>query len=257
MPDLIISAVIGFVAGALSGLFGIGGGIITAPALRLIVGVPELIAVGTPLPVIIPTALTGALAYWRNGLVDVRLGVTVGLLGGVFSVFGAWVSHLLGGSTVLTITAVLILWTAVDMIRGAFHPRVAPVKAMSESDDHRWQWVLGLGAAAGLYSGILGLGGGLIVTPALIRFFGLGTKRAIGTSLVVVSVLAIPGAITHYALGHIDVGLALSLCIGVIPGALLGARLTMQTHEKTVRIAFAAMLLVTGVVLALGEMGVL
>jgi len=257
MPDLIMSAVIGFVAGALSGLFGIGGGIITGPALRLVMGVPELIAVGTPLPVIIPTALTGALAYWRNGLVDVRLGVTVGLLGGAVSVFGAWVSHLLGGSTVLTITAALILWTAADMIRGVLRPRAAPVRVLLDGDGRRWPWMLGLGAAAGLYSGVLGLGGGLIVTPALMRFFGLETKRAIGTSLVVVSVLAIPGMITHYALGHIDVGLALSLCVGVIPGALVGARLTMQTHEKTVRIAFAAMLLVTGVILALSEMGVL
>lgn len=257
MPaSLLAAAAIGLAAGFLSGQFGIGGGIITTPAIRLILGQPELIAVGTPLPVIIPTALAGAWAYWRKGLVDVRIGMLTGLLGGIFAVAGAFGSDVLGGTAVLVITAALILWTAVDMISGVLHPEKMVVDREVHLQRKRsWPWIIGLAAVAGLYSGLLGLGGGLIITPALTRFFGEDIKRAIGTSLAAVAVLAVPGTIAHYYLGHVDVGIALALIVGVVPGALLGARVTMRAKDRSVRIGFAALLLVAGVVLAATEIG--
>jgi len=259
MPvSLLVAAAIGLAAGFLSGQFGIGGGIITTPAIRLILGQPGLIAVGTPLPVIIPTALAGAWAYWRRGLVDVRVGLLTGLLGGVFAVVGALVSDVLGGTVVLVTTAALILWTAVDMIGGIIRPEKRVVdREVHLRRKRSWPWMIGLAAAAGLYSGLLGLGGGLIITPALTRFFGEDIKRAIGTSLAAVTVLAIPGTITHYYLGHVDVGIALALIVGVVPGALLGARLTIRAKDRNVRIGFAALLLVAGVALAATEIGLL
>lgn len=259
MPaSLLVAAAIGLAAGFLSGQFGIGGGLITTPAIRLILGQPELIAVGTPLPVVIPTALAGAWAYWRRGLADVRTGLLIGLLGGVFAIGGAFVSDVLGGTAVLVITAAVILWTAVEMIGGIIHPeRMVVDREMHLRRKHSWPWIIGLAAVAGLYSGLLGLGGGLIITPALTRFFGQDIKRAIGTSLVAVTVLAVPGTIAHYYLGHVDAGIALALIVGVVPGALLGARVTMHAEDRSVRIGFAALLLVTGTVLAATEIGLL
>lgn len=258
MPSWLLAAAIGLVAGYLSGQFGIGGGLITTPAIRLLLGRPELIAVGTPLPVIIPTALAGMIAYSRRGLVDARTGITVGLVGGVFAVAGARLTTLVGGRFLLLVTAALIMWMAIDTARLAIEPeRPEHERALAAGRTRSWLWLLGLAAAAGLYSGLLGLGGGFIVVPALVRYFGFPMKRAVGTSLVAITLLAIPGSIQHYLLGNVDLALAGSLMLGVIPGALLGARVTAMASERSVRIGFAVMLLIVGIVLALTEVGLL
>jgi len=248
---------IGLAAGLLSGLFGIGGGLVTTPAIRLLLGRPELIAVGTPLPVIIPTAVAGAIAYARRGLADVRTGAAVGLIGAPFAVLGARATTLVGGDVVLVVTGALICWTAADMLYLALRAeRPEPERLAHAERTRSWLWLAGLGVVTGLYSGFLGLGGGFIVVPALVRFFAFPAKRAMGTSLIVVSLLAVPGTIAHYLLGNVDMGLALLLAAGVVPGALLGARITALSGERAVRVGFAILLLVVGVLLVANELGV-
>jgi hypothetical protein len=254
---VLAAAVVGLVAGYLSGQFGVGGGIVTTPAIRLLLGYPELIAVGTPLPVVIPTAITGVFSYARKGLVDFRMGLGAGIAGGVFSVLGARAAAWAGGPAVLVVTAGLICWMAVDMALLALRPPRGEAGAAAHKRRLRSPvWIGLLGAMTGLYSGFLGVGGGFVVVPALVRYFGFDAKRAVGTSLVVVAVLAVPGSITHYLLGHVDLALAAGLAVGVVPGALLGARVTQVSQERTVRLGFAAMLLAVGGILAAAELGV-
>ncbi len=259
MPSpLPLTLVIGLAAGFFSGQFGIGGGLVTTPALRLLLGAPELIAVGTPLPVIIPTALAGAWSYFRRGLADVRLGVTMGVVGGAFAVAGALGASRVGGRIVLLVTAVLIGFLAIDMLRLALRPRhTGREVADGDTRSRSLAWVAALGAVAGLSSGFLGLGGGFVIVPALTRFFAFPVKRAIGTSLVAVSILAIPGSVSHFLLGNVDVALALVLALGVVPGAMLGSRVTAMAREKSVRVGFALMLLATGALLGITEAGLL
>lgn len=247
---------IGFVAGYLSGQFGIGGGIITAPAIRLLLGGSELVSIGTPLPVIIPTAITGITAYARRGLVDLRAGLTIGVAGAAFSVLGAWLTSILGGRVALMVMAALIVWMAADMLHLALRPEPpAHVAEAHSKRRHSWLWLGAIGIMTGLYSGFLGLGGGVVVVPALVRFLGFDAKRAVGTSLIAVLLLAVPGTITHYLLENIDVAIAVGLSLGVVPGAMLGARVTAGSRERTVRIAFAIMLLGVGGLLAANEVG--
>lgn len=247
------AVVIGAVSGVLSGAFGIGGGIVTTPAIRLILGAPALVAVGTPLPVILPGAVTGAWTYVRRGLADVQAGVAIGAVGAATSVIGALGSAAAGGSIVMLATAALIVYVAIDTLAWA---------ARNGSDEPRrlgdgrapFVRLAAVGVAAGLYSGFLGLGGGFVIVPLLTRWLGFGTKRAIGTSLVAVAALAVPGSITHYLLGHVDPVLAGALALGVVPGAAVGSRLTVLARERAVRYAFAAMLLCVAAWLAVGEL---
>lgn len=282
MQDVVASVVIGFSSGILSGAFGIGGGIITTPAIRLMLDAPALVAVGTPLPVILPTALTGAITYARSGIADIRAGVVCGLAGSFTAVAGAWATSLVGGDVVLIATAALILYAAADMAVQALRhrpptelpaeqtptsaiplaadadPALALDATSSVSASDRDEPVSGnqlarlamIGVVTGLYSGFLGLGGGFVLVPLLTRWLGFGVKRAIATSLVAVTILAIPGTITHALLGHIDWGIALALSLGVIPGAILGARITLGASDRVVRLAFATLLLVVGLWLA-------
>jgi hypothetical protein len=250
------AAGVGFVAGYLSGQFGIGGGMITTPAIRLVLGGSELIAVGTPLPVIIPTAITGVIEYGRRGLLDARVGLTLGAVGAAFTVLGAWLTSLVGGDVVLYLTAALIAWMAFDMAHLALRPEPPEhVTAAKAGRRDSWLWLGAIGAIAGVYSGFLGLGGGLVIVPVLVRFLGFDAKRAVGTSLIAVLMLAVPGTITHYLLGHIDITIALGMSLGVVPGAMLGARVTAASQEKTIRLAFSVLLLAVGLILAANELG--
>jgi hypothetical protein len=255
--EAFVAAGIGFASGVLSGAFGIGGGIVTTPAIRLIIGAPALIAVGTPLPVIIPTALTGALAYRRRGLVDMSAGFTIAAWGLPAVVLGAIAAGAVGGSVVLLGTSLLITWAAIDMLIQALLPPATASPDDERSDEYRTRRRPGLLAATGLlvglYSGFFGLGGGFVIVPMLTRWLRFPVKHAIGTSLVAVTGLAVPGTIAHASLGHVDWMLAAAITIGVVPGALIGAHLTSKTSDRDVRIGFAILLVATAIWLAAVE----
>lgn len=248
---------VGLAAGVLSGAFGVGGGLITTPAIRLILGYPELVAVGTPLPVIIPTAVAGAWSYSRRGMIDVRAGLAIGMYGAPTAILGAWLSALVGGKVVLLVTAALIAYMAGDTLIQTLRGPSDRAVAVGQTHPRRGLALAGVGVLAGLYSGFLGLGGGFVIVPVLTRWFGMDIKQAIGTSLTAVALLAIPGTIAHAYLGHIDWELAALLTLGVVPGALIGARLTQRASSRGVGAAFAVLLLLTGALLAANELGLL
>jgi uncharacterized membrane protein YfcA len=107
----------------------------------------------------------------------------------------------------------------------------------------RRRWVAaGIGVVAGLLSGLLGIGGGVIMVPAFTEVLGLSLKSAIATSLVCVGIFGVPATITHAVLGDIDWRLATLLTIGVIPGARIGASLTIRTAERRLRLAVGVFL---------------
>ncbi len=262
MGEWALAVAIGFASGVLSGAFGIGGGIVTTPAIRLVLGVPSLIAVGTPLPVIIPGAVTGAASYHRKGLADVRSGLILGAAGAGTAVVGAILATRLGGSVVLIGTSALILYAAVDTILQIVADRGSHATSGASQGDSAPEpprppvpLLVGIGALTGLYSGFFGLGGGFVLVPMLTRWARFGIKRAIGTSLVTISLLAIPGTITHAVLGNIDWRITLGLALGVVPGAMVGAHITQGARDQRVRIAFAVLLIVVGLWLAVSEIG--
>jgi len=254
MAHWLAASAIGLASGVLSGAFGIGGGIITTPAIRLLLGAPALIAVGTPLPVIVPGALAGAISYARSGLADVRSGLTMAAAGVPLVVLGAWLATRTGGTVVLLVTAALIFWAAADMLLQAAQRPVAVSAGETVAVPRPSVAILlATGALTGLYSGFLGLGGGFVIVPLLTRWLRFPIKRALGTSLVTVTVLAIPGTIAHGVLGNIDWAIAAGLAVGVVPGALLGARLSMSAQDHHIRMAFAVLLVVVALWLGVNE----
>jgi uncharacterized membrane protein YfcA len=272
MSRLLTSLAIGFVSGLLSGAFGIGGGIITTPAIKLVLGAGDLIAVGTPLPVILPSAVTGVVNYRRGGLLDMRVALWCGAFGSAFAVLGAIATRWVGGTVVLLATATLILYTAVDMILQVVRPprlglegseerdafvtekAPAPLRAPAQASARIWQLAI-IGALTGSYSGFLGLGGGFVLVPMLTRWLRFDIKRAIGTSLAAIAILAVPGTLTHAYLGHIDWAIAALLTLGVVPGAWEGSRITLGSSDHAVRVGFAVLLLAVGAWLAVAELG--
>lgn len=255
MLEPILTAASGFAAGLFAGAFGVGGGMITTPAARLLLGYPGLVAVGTSLFVVVLTAAVALWAHLRMGQVDLSVVPTIVGWGMLAAIAGAGLATALGHSVVLLAVAGLLVVTSASFLRKPADPQVAQEPAEGLERD---VWPLRLtGVCAGLLSGLLGIGGGIVIVPILARHFGYPMKKAIGTSLAVVIGLALPGAIAHQLLGNVDVSLAVGLAAGSVPGALLGAWLTSIAADKTVRTGFGVFLALTGVWLATNELAAL
>lgn len=262
---------VGLATGVLSGMFGVGGAIISTPAIRAL-GASPLEGVGTPLTSIFPSAISGTLHYQRKSLVHWRVVGWTGAVGVIAAVLGSLLSDVVPGEghLLMLATAGLVALTAWRMGRTQRGARpISPLAddapaagSLTDSDLDpdtrmpevpRWKLMV-IGTAAGGFSGLLGLGGGIIMVPAFNEWLGLSTKLSIGTSLATVAILAVPGTVTHALLGHIDWSFAIPLSIAVIPGARLGAHLATRSSERALRLSVAIVLGVISVVFAAGEL---
>ncbi len=241
-----LGVVIGFVAGILSGLFGVGGGVITTPGIQVLLGGAPYIALGTPLPVIIPTAIVGGYTYSRADEVSWRALRFAAGPGVVAAVLGAWFTAAIDPHWLLLVTAVLIGWQAVRVWQGARYT------ARPRGSITAWQYAA-IGGMTGFVSGLLGVGGGIVFVPVVTTMLGMPLKRALGTSLVLIASIAVPGTLVHAALGHIDWRIFLVLTIGVVPGARIGARFALGARERTLRTMVGVFLLLVAVVYGVGE----
>jgi uncharacterized membrane protein YfcA len=233
----------GFVSGVLSGLFGVGGGIVMTPAIQLLLGASPIVALATPLPAILPTAATGAYTYRRAGEADLRAAMWMAIPGIAGAAGGAALTDVIRTDLLLVVTALLLAWQAIGILRGGkrrddAHPTHPPTRAAYAA----------IGLAAGIISGLLGIGGGLIMVPLMVGFLGVPLKRALGTSLIAIVALVVPGTIVHTALGHIDWAIFAVVTVGAVPGARLGASLALGTRERTLRVLVGSFLLAVAVV---------
>jgi uncharacterized membrane protein YfcA len=244
-------ALVGFIAGVLSGLFGVGGGIITTPAVNAMLGGTPIQAIATPLPVILPTSIVGAYTYAKAQEVSfraVRLAAGPGIVG---AILGAWLTELVNTHLLLVITAGLIVVTSLQVIRGR-----APKTPWEKGKTAGWKFGV-VGGAAGLVSGLLGVGGGIVMVPVFTAWIGMPLKRALGTSLAIIAVLVVPGTIVHALLGNIDWAIFLVLTLGVVPGARIGARLALGARERTLRVAVGCFLMAVAAAYGLRELSFL
>ena len=242
MKEAVLGILSGVVAGAMSGAFGVGGAILTTPAVQVLLGARPVVAVGTPLPVIFPTSLTGMQAYLRAGQVDlggVRWAAPTGAMG---AAGGALLTGVVDARILLLITAALIGWQAVKVGWGSAPLEDAPATIRPSAGSFAL-----MGVAGGFFSGLLGIGGGVVMVPWMVGLMRMPLKKAIGTSLVIISFMVIPGTIVHAILGHIDWSIFAWLTIGVIPGAALGSRWTIRAKERTLRLVVGTFLLAVAI----------
>lgn len=237
MPDALaiaLTLLLGVATGALSAMFGVGGAVVSTPGIRAL-GATPLEGVGSTLPSILPSAITGTLRYHREGLVRWNVVRWTAPFGAVMAVAGALVSASFPGRghVQMVLTAALVGYTAWKTSRP---PDAAQLAVAAGEAEHASGWRAAvIGVAAGTLSGFLGVGGGVLMVPAFKAWLKLPIKDTVGTSLACVGLLAIPGAITHQIEGNIDWMFALPLCIGVIPGARWGAHFAVGAAEHTLR----------------------
>ncbi|MEW6069992.1 MAG: sulfite exporter TauE/SafE family protein, partial [Candidatus Thermoplasmatota archaeon] len=202
----------------------------------------------------IPTAISGGLVYSRKKFIIYKASILCALIGSLFCFLGARITaYLTGWQMMFIFTAVLFLIAFRFLYYGK---RAGSEEEKFTTIDFSAKAIvilLAIGAVVGFISGFLGIGGGIIFVPLLVIIFKISIKQAIGTSLMFISLQAIPGSVEHYLLGHVDIALMLLIILGSIFGAQLGARFTIKAKERNVRIAFAIFLFLLAMILGLFE----
>lgn len=233
-----LTLLLGIVTGVLSSTVGVGGAVISTPGIRAL-GATAIEGVGTTLPSILPSALTGTLRYLREGLVYVPVVFKVVPWGVLAAVAGAIVSADFPGEghVQMILTATLVLFTAWNIGRDPSAARAAAQAATTADSRFEWWRCGAIGVGAGALSGFLGVGGGILMVPAFKGWLKLGLKQTVATSLACVGLLAIPSSLTHIVEGTVNWKFALPLSIGVIPGAQLGSHWTVAASDRHLRFA--------------------
>ncbi|MBV8691265.1 MAG: sulfite exporter TauE/SafE family protein [Actinobacteria bacterium] len=269
----VLTLIAGVVTGVLSAAFGVGGAVVSTPAIRAL-GASASIAIGTTLPSILPSAVSGTLRYTRDRLIEWRVVWWTAPFGMIAAVGGSLLSKVIPGNGhwLMILTAGLLGFTAWRMGKQSDPvPQADDARAEAETDREMAgpgatavqvrrnspMVLAGIGVGAGLLSGLLGIGGGVVMVPAFSEIAGMPLKASIATSLACVGLLATPGTITHGLLGDINWTFAVFLAIGVIPGARLGAALAIRAGQRRLRVSVAAFLGATAVLYAAGEISAL
>jgi uncharacterized membrane protein YfcA len=224
-------------------MFGVGGAVISTPGIRAL-GATPLEGIGSTLPSIFPSSITGTLRYHREGFVLWRAVAWTAAFGAPAAVLGSLATSSIPGKGHLQMiaTAGLVGLTAYRTSRQPALVPALPVVDHAPQLAERpivtraawWSYAV-IGTAAGMLSGLLGVGGGVLMVPAFQSWLRMGLKETIATSLACVGLLAIPGTITHTLKHHIDWTFALPLCVGVIPGAQIGSHLAVKAADRSLR----------------------
>jgi uncharacterized membrane protein YfcA len=223
------------------GLTGAGGSILTLPVLVYLAGIPPREAVGLSLLIVGTAAAVGAWQRARAGEVHIKAAGMFVLSGMVGAALGARLTPLLSPSALMLSFASLMVVVALRMwLSGNSGPQPAP-----ECKPLR---CLLAGGAVGVLTGFLGVGGGFLLMPALVKFARLPLRLATGTSLAVIACNSAAGFVSH--LGETPVPWLLAAVFALIAaaGVLLGGKVASNLPEKTLRRAFAALVLLTAAV---------
>jgi uncharacterized protein len=219
--------------GVTLGLLGGGGSILTVPILVYIAGVPAKEAIAMSLFVVGVTAAFAVIPHARAGRVRWRSGVIFGLAGMTGAYAGGRVAEYIPGQWLLVGFAIMMVATAVAMLRGRRTRIDRPVP-----HELPIAHVLADGVVVGLVTGLVGAGGGFLVVPALALLGGLPMATAVGTSLLVIAMKSGAGLAGYLHSVHIHWGLALAVTAAAVAGSVLGGRLAGKISQDTLRKAF-------------------
>jgi uncharacterized membrane protein YfcA len=248
VDNFVLLLIVGFVAGVLSGLFGIGGGLLIVPALTLFMAFSAKTAVATSLAaLLLPVGIFAVLEYRRKGLLDLRASLLIAL--GLFTttLVGAQITLALPETLFKQAYGVFVIIMGLRFL-GIFARNASPAETAAPSAEPLSAWkLLALGLIAGVLSGMFGIGGGIVIVPALMTFFGVEQKRAVGTSLgALLLPVGLPGVLGYWAAGELNLGAAVPVALGLAIGALGGARIAIGLDPKTMRRLYGIFLLLVG-----------
>jgi hypothetical protein len=249
----VLLVILGFAAGLLGALTGIGGGVLLTPLLALHFGIPIRQAIGTSLVAVITTSAASSSVHLQRHTTDIRLGMTLELATALGAAVMAYLVGYFNRDLLEGLFAAFLLYSSITLLRGGkmsredeSSPSVANVNGelvIPPYEPKRYPLGLGASLVAGALSGLLGIGGGPIKVPVMMIFMNVPLMVATATSNFMIGVTAAASAIVYYRRGDILVQVAAPLAVGVFLGSLLGARVAPRVHQRIVIYLLIAVML--------------
>ena len=263
-------------AGVFGSLLGLGGGALLVPALTLLLGVDIHYAIGASIISVIATSSGAAVAYVRDHLSNIRLGMLLEVATTTGAVTGAFIGGILGGPALSVIFAAVLLYSAFAMMRRrdeglasppAPHPWATRLKlhisyydnVLSRRVEYNVAGVpagLGLMYVAGVVSGLLGVGSGILKVPAMDLAMRVPIKVSSTTSNFMIGVTAAASAGVFFARGQINPFIAAPVALGVLAGSVVGARLLQRVQSHRIRQIFVVVLVLISAEMVIKAMGI-
>ncbi|MGH2449407.1 MAG: sulfite exporter TauE/SafE family protein [Chloroflexota bacterium] len=269
---------IALVSGAFGSVLGIGGGLFIIPSLTLFLFVPLKTAIAASVIAVIATSLGGGNRYVRQHLADIRLGLLLALATAPGAVVGALVATHVSARVLAAVFALVLLASAYRMVvRGGAAPAAA---ATVETEDRGLQFKgeylepstgeavryrilgvpfgVGASALAGLISGMLGVGGGIIQVPVMSLVMRAPIKVAAATSTYIIGITAMAGAFVYYnhRPSFVDPSLAVPVTLGVFLGSQVGSRVLSRISQVALRRFFTVVLVAYTIQMVLRVFGI-
>ncbi|MDD3077792.1 MAG: sulfite exporter TauE/SafE family protein [Paludibacter sp.] len=243
---------LGIVAGILSGLFGIGGGIVMVPSLIVFFGLDILDANATSLAaMLLPVGVLGVWAYYKAGMINVKesLWISLGLFLGSF--VGGEFAINISESLLSKLYAGILLYIALSYFDLFKYFRKKPKKEVliqSKPAIHKtWAFIL-VGMGAGIFAGLFGKGGGIVIVPMLIGLFHYDSKAAVATSLAALQLpVGLPSVIIYADAGHLNIPNAAFIAVGMVAGAFFGSKLGVKLPSSMFKKIYALFLIAVAV----------
>ena len=269
--NIFVIVFIGMAVGALSGLFGVGGGFLMTPLL-IFLGIPPVVAVGTEAPHVLASSVSGVIAHWRKKSVDFKMGFFL-LAGGIVgSTIGVNIFKILRsyGQIDIVIQILFVLFLGIIGFSMAFESARTTIKSYRTTSSirtklHQHSWIHGLpfkvrfrrsklyisaippiviGFIVGILSAMMGVGGGFIIIPAMVYILGMPTSVVVGTSLFqIIFVTANSTFFQAYLNQTVDIVLAALMILGGAIGAQIGVRIGAKLKAEYLRGLLAILVL--------------
>lgn len=252
------------VAGVIGSLLGLGGGIIVIPALTLILGIPIQQAIGASIVSVIATSSGAAIAYVRDKITNIRIGMFLETATTLGAITGAFLAGIVSDKFLYIIFALLMLYSASEMFKKRHsefaanvveHPLATRLKLSGEYFDKVQEQVITYNVAgiypayavmyiAGVLSGLLGIGSGTFKVLGMDIFMKLPMKVSTATSNFMIGVTAAASAGVYFSRGDINPLVAGPVALGVLIGARSGTKIMERLNNKTLRLIFIPVLLI-------------
>ncbi|WP_346352918.1 sulfite exporter TauE/SafE family protein [Azotosporobacter soli] len=263
-------------AGIMGAILGLGGGIIMTPALTFLFGVDIQHAIGASLISVIATSSGAAIAYIRDGITNIRVGMFLEIATTVGAICGAVIGGLIAPTLLYSIFGVFLIYSALMMLKKVkqelpgeveLHPLAKKLRLQGDYYDKVLGRRIAYNAAnvysgfgvmygAGVISGLLGIGSGSFKVMAMDMFMRLPLKVSSATSNFMMGVTGAASAAIYLFRGDIDPIISAPVAIGVLIGSTIGARLMQKMKSRTIRKLFIPVLLYLGIQMMLQGLGV-
>lgn len=246
MPFAIAGAL---VVGLSLGIFGSGGSILTIPVLVYLLGHDSKIAIAESLAIVGSIALVGSGRFARSHLVDWRMAFLFGLPGMGGTYLGAFLASLVTGSVQLLVFGTIMLLASYMMWKRSKGGLADAGEDSEQAPARHFLKSMRDGAVVGVVTGFVGVGGGFLIVPALVILGGLTMRRAVGTSLVIISMNAAIGFVKYLQVlsdlgGRVDwTTIGIFAVVGII-GSLIGKSLNTRINQAALQRGFAVFLVV-------------